>query len=81
MRFKSNIELSTKVCNFIFDRSIVINDCSYHKEAFNIMDYYYPNRIPFADCLYLALMYDLGIKKIVSFDKHFNNIEGIERIH
>ena len=81
MRFKSNIELSEKVCNSIFDKFIVIDDCSYHKKAFGIMSYYYPDRLPFADCLYLALMYDLGIRKIISFDSHFDNKEGITRIH
>jgi len=38
-------------------------------------------RLPFFDNLYIVLMEDLGIKKIVSFDKHFHNIDGIERIH
>jgi len=37
-------------------------------------------RLPFFDNLYIVLMKDLGIKEIVSFDKHFNNIEGITRI-
>jgi predicted nucleic acid-binding protein len=38
-------------------------------------------RLPFFDNLYIVLMEDLGIKEIVSFDKHFNNIDSIERIH
>ena len=40
---------------------------------------YLPERIPFFDCLYLELMKQLEIEKIVTFDKHFNN-KGIEVI-
>jgi len=40
---------------------------------------YHPQRLPFFDCLYIELMEQLGIKKIVTFDKHFNN-KGIEII-
>ena len=81
MRFKSNIELSKKVYNSIFDKFTVIDDNDYHNEAFHIMSYYCPDRLPFADCIYLALMMDLGIKEIASFDSHFDNKKGIIRIH
>jgi len=40
---------------------------------------YHPQRLPFFDCLYIELMEQLGIEKIVTFDKHFNN-KGIEVI-
>ena len=56
-----------------------------------IEDYYYcdrtitrvlkdTKRLPFFDNLYMVLMKELGIKKIVSFDKHFDNQKGITRI-
>ena len=38
-------------------------------------------RIPLFDCVYMALMRKLGIKDIATFDKHFDNKEGIVRIH
>ena len=38
-------------------------------------------RFPFFDYVYIILMEDLGIKEIATFDKHFNNILGIERIY
>ena len=38
-------------------------------------------RLSFFDNLYIVLMEELRINEIVSFDKHFNNIEGIKRIH
>jgi len=37
-------------------------------------------RISLFDCVYIALMKELGIKKIISFDKHFDNQERITRI-
>jgi predicted nucleic acid-binding protein len=38
-------------------------------------------RFPFFDYVYITLMEDLGIKEIATFDKHFNNIDGIVRIY
>ncbi|WP_225370209.1 PIN domain-containing protein [Methanobrevibacter arboriphilus] len=32
------------------------------------------------DCIYMAVIEELGIKKIATFDKHFNNKDGIEVI-
>ena len=37
-------------------------------------------RFPFFDYVIITLMEELGIKKIATFDKHFNNIDGILRI-
>jgi len=36
---------------------------------------YLPQRIPLFDCLYIELMEQLGITKIATFDKDFNNKE------
>ena len=41
----------------------------------------FKKRIPFFDCVYIVLMEKLGIKEIVSFDKHFDNKKGITGIH
>lgn len=38
-------------------------------------------RFPFFDYVIITLMKDLGIKELVTFDKHFDNISGIVRIH
>jgi len=81
VQLKENIELSSKIYNNISDFTIM-EDHFYHDEAFKVMiEYYSDNRLPFADCLYIALMKKLGIKQIATFDKHFNNIDGIERIY
>ena len=38
-------------------------------------------RFPFFDYVFITLMEDLGIKEIATFDKHFDNIDGIVRVH
>jgi predicted nucleic acid-binding protein len=41
----------------------------------------FKKRIPFFDCVYMALMEDLRINEIASFDEHFDNRKEIVRIH
>ncbi|WP_157082521.1 PIN domain-containing protein [Methanobrevibacter cuticularis] len=41
---------------------------------------YYPKRIAFFDCVYMALMEELGIKEIASFDEDFDLNKNIKRI-
>ena len=81
VRLKENIELTNKVYKFMFDELVVVDDHDYHNKAMDYMNFYYPERIPFFDCVYMALMEELGIKKIVSFDEHFDNKENIIKIH
>lgn len=57
----------------------IIEDLPLYNEAIERMANYLPERLPFFDCLYLELMEQLGIAKIVTFDKHFNN-KGIKVI-
>ena len=80
-RLKENIELTKKVYNFMFDELIVANDYDYYNEALKYMDSYYPERIAFFDCIYMALMEDLKINEILSFDDHFDLNENIKRIY
>ncbi|MDR0911134.1 MAG: hypothetical protein LBM96_00860 [Methanobrevibacter sp.] len=35
----------------------------------------------FFDCMYIYLMQKKGINEIASFDKHFDNKDGVIRIH
>ena len=79
-RLKVNMELTEKIYNFIINELIVLHDEKYYSRGFQHLKSYYPERLPFNDCVYIALMEDLGIKEIATFDKHFNNIEGILRI-
>ncbi|MGL6298334.1 MAG: hypothetical protein ACRC1M_04115 [Methanobacteriaceae archaeon] len=39
------------------------------------------NRLGFFDCMYIEIMEDMKVTEIASFDKDFDNIEGIVRIH
>jgi predicted nucleic acid-binding protein len=57
----------------------IIQDNNLYDETMERQINYLPQRIPFFDCLYLELMEQLKIKKIVTFDKHFNN-KGVEII-
>jgi len=41
----------------------------------------YGARLSFADSVSVRIMYDMAIKKIVSFDSDFDTVEGIERVH
>jgi len=38
-------------------------------------------RLPFFDYAIITLMEDLEIKEIATFNKHFDNIDGIVRVH
>jgi predicted nucleic acid-binding protein len=57
----------------------ILEDIPLYDETIERMVNYIPERLPFFDCLYLEIMEQLGITKIATFDKHFNN-KGIEVI-
>ena len=59
----------------------IIEDIELYDDTMKRMINYYPERLPFFDCLYMALMEELEIKEIATFDKHFDNKEKIIRIH
>ena len=57
----------------------IVEDVSFQKNSMKKLLNYLPQRISLFDCLYIELMEQLGITKIATFDKHFNN-KGIEII-
>jgi len=57
----------------------IVEDINLYDNTNKRMISYFPERLPFFDCLYIELMEQLGITKIATFDKHFNN-KGIEVI-
>ncbi|MCL2687063.1 MAG: PIN domain-containing protein [Methanobrevibacter sp.] len=57
----------------------IVEDVSFQNNSMKKLLNYLPQRIPLFDCLYMELMEQLGITKIATFDKHFNN-KGIEII-
>jgi uncharacterized protein len=42
--------------------------------------YYVDQNLPFADAYHAALMERAGIAEVVSFDRHFDRVGGIQRI-
>ena len=78
---KTNVELTEKVYKFMTNDLIVLHDNEYYDKGMKHLKEYYPKRIQFSDCVYMALMEDLGIKKIATFDKHFDLNKNIKRIH
>lgn len=81
VQLKHNLELIEKVYKFMMDELIIIDDSKYHDDALNLLKSYYPDRIPIADFIYMALMNDFKITDILSFDGHFDNKENINRIY
>lgn len=82
VRLKQNIELSEKAYKLIYNSSTVLYDTDYYDKGLEYMKLYYPNdRLPFNDCVYMALMEDLEIKEIATFDSHFDLNKNITRIH
>lgn len=43
-------------------------------------DFYVDRNIPFADAYHAALMADLGLSEIVTFDRDFDRIPGLRRV-
>jgi len=83
VKLKQNHSFLTKVYNELNKNYKVLIDNDFYEKGFKILEKELNEnnkRIPLFDCVYIALMKELGIKKIVSFDKHFDNQEGITRI-
>ena len=79
------LKLDKETVNYAYDfmnnELIIINDIPYFNDTMKFINDVYPKRIPFFDCLYMTIMKKLGITEIATFDKHFDNKEGIVRIH
>lgn len=69
-------EIYINLNNGLFD---IIEDIKIYDDAMERQLSYFPERLPFSDCLYIELMEQLKIKQIATFNKHFNN-KGIEVI-
>lgn len=47
---------------------------------FDALDTYVSKNIPFVDAIMIATVKSSDISEIYSFDKHFNNVDGIKRV-
>jgi len=80
MKLKVSKEILNKSYNRLNGGKFkIVEDVPLYNETMERMVSYLPQRLPFWDCLYIELMEQLGIEKIATFDKHFNN-KGIEVI-
>lgn len=78
------LRISKETINNIYEElknnyTIIEDSYIYDKTLVKIMSS--KKRLTFFDLVFVTLMEDLGIEKIASFDKHFDNIEGIVRLH
>lgn len=58
----------------------LIEDHYFHDKALDMM-LNLNKRVQFFDCVFITIMKELGIKEIVTFDKHFENIGGITTVN
>jgi predicted nucleic acid-binding protein len=82
-RLKQDPYLISKVYRELNDNYNVIIDNDFYDKGFEILTNEMrenKKRIPLFDCVYIALMRELGIKKIATFDNHFDNIDGIVKV-
>ncbi|MDR3291377.1 MAG: PIN domain-containing protein [Methanobrevibacter sp.] len=81
-----NIKLKQdkKILSYVYEdlngNYTILNDTEVYDKAMNEI-LKFKKRIPFFDCVYMALMEDLRINEIASFDEHFDNRKEIVRIH
>jgi len=84
VRLKQNSYLLSKVHEELNRSYRIINDTIFHEKGFKILQTELKrknDRLPLFDSVYMAIMEELRIKEIVSFDEHFENKESIKRIH
>jgi len=79
LKLEKNKELVKKVYNILFNDFEIIEDSKYYNIGIKKLQKY-DEKLSINDCIYLAIMEDYGIEKIVSFDSHFDN-KGVKRIY
>lgn len=77
------LKIDTAIIKDIYDElnsnyTVIEDHYFYHRALKYLINS--KKRIPFFDHIFISLMNEIGIAEIVSFDKHFDNIEGIKRI-
>lgn len=80
VKLKQNKDLLKKAFIHMNNNFTIVNDKDMYYMGF-LKVLKHEKRIPLFDGIYMAIMDDLEINEIVSFDKHFDNVEGMIRIH
>ncbi|MGL4670184.1 MAG: type II toxin-antitoxin system VapC family toxin [Methanobacteriaceae archaeon] len=80
---KTNKKQASIVYNYLKDNYTIFNESTIVNINDKIMEIYLKNntKLSFTDCSIIESMKELEIKKLVTFDKDFDRIKEIERIH
>lgn len=83
IKLKLDLDLISEVYEELNIAYKILNDANFYNKGFAILNGEFnknKERISLFDSVYIALMRDLGIEKIATFDDHFDNIDGIVKI-
>lgn len=83
IKLKQDLHLISKVYSELYSSYKVLDDTSFYNKGFKILNAEFKKnkkRIPLFDCVYVALIKDLGIERIAAFDNHFEDIDGIAQV-
>ncbi len=80
MKLKASNEVIERAYHQMNNYYEVIEDHYFYDKGFEKILKYNDKNLSLFDCIYMAVIEELGIKKIATFDKHFNNKDGIEVI-
>jgi predicted nucleic acid-binding protein len=79
IKLKASNEVIERAYNQMYNYYEVIEDHYFYDKGLEKILKYDDKDLSLFDCIYMAVMEELGIKKIVTFDNHFTN-KGIEVI-
>ena len=80
MKIKASNEQIKNIYKQLDNNFDIIEDHYFHDKALEKLLKYDEKDLSLFDCVYMALMEELGIKEIATFDSHFDNKEEITRI-
>ncbi|OQD58499.1 hypothetical protein MBBAR_14c00300 [Methanobrevibacter arboriphilus JCM 13429 = DSM 1125] len=80
---KSDVKNCKKVYNYLKDTCTIFNENSIPNINDKIIETYinFNGDLSFTDSTIIESMKELGITKIISFDKDFDKVNGIQRIY
>jgi len=79
LKYGKNKDFIKKVYTILFNDFEIIDDSEYYDIGLKKL-LEYNHRLSINDCIYLAIMEDYDIEKIVSFNPYFDN-KGVNRVY